>query len=209
MTWQDNIAADFGWIYDWQTLIGALCATGAAIVTVYAMHSQTRQARQINEGAMRRKSLAAQVRMPDALRGMSKFCGESASRILKKDRTLPDEPFRELEDLKTAIEFIDTGKAEQLFDLLSHYQVYTSRFPDYDDFVPEQAVYDSAKLNYYINRLFSYARNREDEMRDESERERLVYALETMVSLEDRLKNKDIFDGARKLIEANHPEYNV
>lgn len=206
MTWQENISADFGWIYDWQTLIGALCATGAAIVTIYVMHSQTRQERRINAEVMQRKSLAARARMPDALRAMTEFCEDGAAKVLRKDRELPEEPFRALEDLKIAIEFITTEKAEQLFDLLSHYQVYTSRFPEYEDFgLEEQGIYDSAKLYYYINRLFSYARNRPDEMNEESERERIIYSMSAVYDLEDWVKNKDIFDAARRMIEANHP----
>ncbi len=205
MTWQENIDSNFGWVYDWQTLIGAFFATAAAIATVSVMHFQTQQARKNNADAIQRKSLAARARMPDALRDMTKFCEVGAARILRKDRELPEEPLRALEDLKIAIEFIDIEKAEQLFDLLSHYQVYTSRFSVFEGFAPGQGIYDSAKLNYYINRLYAYARNRENEMDGENEQERLIYSMKAMVCLGDWEKNKDLFDAARTMIKANHP----
>lgn len=206
MAWQENIAADFGWVHDWQTLIGALLATAAAIATVVVMHGQTQEARKRDAAAMQRKALAARARMPNALRDLTDFCEAGAGKIIKGERKLPEEPSRALEDLKLAIEFIDTEQAEQLFELLSHYQVYTSRFPDYKNFVPAQGIYDSAKLHYYTARLYGYARNREDEGDGRSENELMISSMNTMVSLEERVNNADLFDAARKMIKTRHPE---
>ncbi|MFU1607559.1 hypothetical protein ACM25O_14405 [Sulfitobacter pontiacus] len=205
MSWQDNIASNFGWVQDWQTLLGALLATAAAIATVLVMHSQTQQARKRDAHAMERKSFAARARMPDALRDMNDYCHAGATKILRNDKVLPNEPLKALEELKIAIEFIDTEKAEQLFDLLSHYQVYTSRFPDFKTFSPGQGIYDSAKLNYYINRLYGYARNREDEVEGESENERIKNSMKTLVSVKDKVTYEKDFDAARKLVDAYHP----
>lgn len=204
MTWQENIAADFGWVYDWQTLIGALFATGAAIITVIVMHQQNLEARQREAEASQRKALAARARMPNALRDLIDFCEQCASKIVNEDSKLPDEPIAALEDLKLAIEFIDLDKAEQLFDLLSHYQVVTSRFDDYIRSWSATGLYDVAKLHYYTSRLFSYARGRESSY-EGGERKLITRSFNTMVSLETRINNKDLFSEARELLERRHP----
>ena len=204
MTWQENIAADFGWVHDWQTLIGALLATAAAIVTVVMMHQQNLEARQRDAEASQRRSLAARARMPNALRDLIDFCEEGADRLLSGNTTLPDEPIAALEDLKLAIEFIETQKAEQLFELLSHYQVYTSRFSGYDSFGRGQDLYDTAKLHHYTSRLFGYARNN-DEEQPLSENHLMHNSLNTMVELRARVTNEDRFEEARQLIERRHP----
>lgn len=205
MTWQENIAGDFGWVQDWQTLIGALLATAAAVATVVVMHRQTQEVRKRDEDTSRRKKLAARARMPNALRDMTGFCEEATIVLVYGGSDLPDEPLSALEELKLAIEFIDTNEAEQLFELLSHYQVYTSRFPDYDDMGFAQGIYDSAKLHYYINRLYDYARNR-DEGLGGSEQEQVLSSMRTMVPIEVRVNNPEVFDLARELIERRHPD---
>ena len=204
MTWKENIAADFGWIYDWQTLIGALFATAAAIITVIVMHQQNLEARQREAEASQRKALAARARMPNALRDLIDFCEQCTANILNEDKRLPDEPTAALEDLKLAIEYIDLEKAEQLFELLSHYQVVTSRYYGYHNFLPEKGLYDLAKLHHYTSRLFSYARGR-DSKYEESEGKLLKNSLNAMVSLTTRIDEKDILDEARKIIERHHP----
>ena len=114
---------------------------------------------------------------------------------------------RALEDLKLAIEFVETEWAKKLFELLTHYQIYISRICRVDGgFVKEQLLYDSVKLHYLISRLFQYARAQEHEGDLMIECDFMINSMNEMFSLKDLDENEHLFDPVRKMIEKRHSQ---
>lgn len=127
------------------------------------MNRQTQHQRAQYTEVMERKRLAARARMPDALKEVSDYAKRCAAFLSGEGSRLPEEPRQAIEDLKVAIEHIDTPQAMMVYDLIAHYQVHNSRLPNtrlpkFKDF-----YYDTALLHCLADRLYGYARP--DDMR--------------------------------------------
>jgi hypothetical protein len=192
---------------EWQTLIGAILALGAALWTVREMRKQTRgdETRHTNE--LLRKKMAARAQMPDALSELSEYVRGSC-RYLVSDEAKPTAPIAGTSTLKAVIEHIDTKEAEKTFDLVSWYQVQHSRLMSSKSpkvIETAEMLYDAALLQAKIDRLFDYARNEEEEVRPEKpSQEEMISSLKTAVTVKVWAMKKDDFAGVIEIIKRRH-----
>lgn len=115
------------WIFEWQTLVGALLAMLAAWLTIRVMRRQMQAEADRHDKAVRRKGLAARAQMPDALSELGLFVRGCAEHLTGRIGSLPSEPVTATTALKQVIEFIEDGAAARTFELVSWYQVLRSR----------------------------------------------------------------------------------
>lgn len=147
---------------EWQTLIAAIIALIAALLTVIIMHRQTKH--QINDVAdkARRKNLSARAHMPDALSRLHAYIKSASRYIENPDLDYPEPPTDQIGVLKSSIEHIDVEAAEKAFRLITKYQIHRSRLDSYRDnnrFSRQADLqYDVILLMAYTNDLFDYGR---------------------------------------------------
>lgn len=201
--------AIYAWLYHWQTLIGALIALIAAFWTIGVMRRQIKDESDRHHDAHRRKRMAARAQMPDALSEMGSYVRGCAARLVGTSDTLPEEPTAAVASLKEVIEFIDNSAAERTFELVSWYQVFRARTsrdvptPDRADF--SDRMYDAVLLHAYINSLFEYARNEEDEMNaSKPSREAMVDALKNAFTLIHMVQHEELYQGVSAIIQRRH-----
>lgn len=194
-------------ISEWQTLISAVLALGAALWTVREMRKQTRGDETRHENELLRKKLAARAQMPDALSEMSRYVRESC-RYLVSGEDKPTAPVSATNTLKTVIEHIDTKEAEKTFDLVSWYQVQHA--PIMASEKPKgievaDMLYDAALLQSKVNRLFDYARNEPEEVRPpEPSQEEMIGSLKNAVSVQVWAMRNGDFSEVAEIIKRRH-----
>ncbi|RBW58710.1 hypothetical protein [Ruegeria sp. A3M17] len=145
---------------DWQTLVGALLALFAAMVTILVMLCQAASEKKRHRNQLSRKKMAARARMPDALSGISGYVREVGRFLTGQTDERPDAPTSSIETLKQVIEHIDDDASARSFELVSWYQVQRARMQGNDN--PQNdtgLLYDIVLLLAYVNSLFDYARN--------------------------------------------------
>ncbi|WP_234837407.1 hypothetical protein [Sinorhizobium meliloti] len=194
-------------ISEWQTLISAVLALGAALWTVREMRKQTRGDETRHQNELLRKRLAARAQMADALSEMSGYVRESC-RYLVSGEDKPTAPVGATNTLKTVIEHIDTREAEKTFDLVSWYQVQHARLVASETpkrIETAEMLYDAALLQAKVNRLFDYARNEPEEVRpEEPSQEEMIGSLKNAVTVEVwAMKNGD-FSEVVSIIKRRH-----
>lgn len=209
----DFVNAVCGWLYHWQTLVGAILALAAALWTIRVMRKQMQAEEERHLYALRRKKMAARAQMPDALSELSAYMRRCADRIKGATDALPDEPVAAVSALKQVIEFIDDDAAARTFQLVSWYQVFRARNahdvhnPAHPNF-PEQ-LYDAALLQAYINSLYEYARNEADEVDNaEPSREAVIDGLKNAFDLVYMAGHRQLFAGVYPIIERRHKPTN-
>ncbi|MBA1343972.1 hypothetical protein [Rhizobium sp. WYCCWR 11146] len=192
---------------EWQTLIGAVLALGAALWTVREMRKQTRgdETRHTNE--LLRKKMAARAQMPDALSELSEYVRASC-RYLVSGEAKPTVPIAGTSTLKEVIEHIDTKEAKKTFDLVSWYQVQHSRLMGSKSpkaIETAEMLYDAALLQTKIDRLFDYARNEEEEVRPEKpSQEEMISSLKIAVTVKVWAMKTDDFAAVIEIIKKRH-----
>ncbi|MEJ6850283.1 hypothetical protein V3589_29300 [Sinorhizobium fredii] len=194
-------------ISEWQTLISAVLALGAALWTVREMQKQTRGDETRHQNELLRKKLAARAQMPDALSEMSRYVRESC-RYLVSGEDKPTAPVGATNTLKTVIEHIDTKEAEKTFDLVSWYQVQHARLMATEKpkgIETAEMLYDAAFLQSKVNRLFDYARNEPEEVRPEKpSQEDMIGSLKNTVTVEVWAMQNDDFAEVVNIIKRRH-----
>lgn len=205
-----NVAeAIYCWLYGWQTLVGALVALLAALLTIKVMRRQMRADADRHSDSLRRKQMAARAQMPDALSELSAYARGCGAWLVGGAPELPEEPSSAVAELKEVIEFIEDSAAERTFQLVSWYQVFRARsMPDVP--APQSAqfrdrMYDTVLLQAYINSLFDYARNEADKV-DTSmpSSEGMHNALTNAFTLDHVVRHSEMYDGVREVIERLH-----
>lgn len=194
-------------LYEWQTLLGAVLALGAALYTVREMRNQTRGDETRHENELLRKKLAARAQMPDALSELSEYVRASCRHLVSgEDR--PIAPVAGTSTLKTVIEHIDTNEAEKTFDLVSWYQVQHARLMGSktpQTIETAEMLYDAALLQAKIDRLFDYARNKPEEVRPEKpSQEEMIGSLKSAVTVQVWARNTDDFMQVAEIINRRH-----
>ncbi len=138
-------------IKDWQTLIGAFTALGAALLTVQIMRKQISFEKTKYIDAQKRKSLTAYAQLPDSieeicdylcacfkyidLAGRKDFSDDyvvqvSTAREAEKF-TKPTPPKEAMASLKTSIEYLDETTANTVLIIVMSYQIFNTRFSRY------------------------------------------------------------------------------
>lgn len=197
-------------IKGWQTLISALIALAAAYVTIRTMRNATKLEIERNKNSQRRKLMAARAEMPDALSEMSTYTQDVAEYLMKPEMELPDAPDISVASLKRIIEFIDDYEAEQVFKLMSFYQVHRARLqankPRPRPSELDDRFYDLVLLRAYINSLFDYARNeRVAKIYSEPTKAEMQDAFTNVISLKLRISTEGKFLKLNEMINNLHP----
>lgn len=163
-----EINADlFTFLESWQTLLAGLVAFLGALITTIVLifqHSfnkkKYREERQAIEFYMR--SL-----LSDALSELIKY-SENCFRYIYDETDQPNSPNDAISILKENIKYSRIKTSKNLFKIVSFYQVHNSRLDSYQENIAmnkkEQMFYDIAKLHYYFNSVFAYARNEEKQL---------------------------------------------
>ena len=209
-SWINNIwpvlCAIYDWVFAWQTLVGAIIALIAAVLTIGVMRKQMMHETTRHNDAQSRKRLAARAQMPDSLSELGAYVRGCAARLMEREEALPPKPTDAISSLKEVIEFIDDDAAKRTFELVSWYQVFSARM-SHDIPTPDNAAFpdrqcDAALLQAYINSLFEYARNEGDEVdTSEPSREEMVAALKNAFTLAHMMQHEDQYAGVKKIIE--------
>lgn len=212
-SWMNNVwpvlCAIHDWVFAWQTLVGAVIALIAALWTIGVMRKQMKDETTRHNDAQRRKRLAARALMPDALSELGAYVRGCAARLMGSAEALPEEPTHAISSLKGVIEFIDDDAAQRTFDLVSWYQVFRARM-SHEIPTPGNAAFpdrqwDAALLQAYINSLFEYARNEDDEVdTSKPSREEMVEALKNAFTLVHMVQHEDHYVEVKKIIERRH-----
>lgn len=199
----------YHWVFEWQTLVGALLALGAAWWTIRVMRRQMKAETDRHDEATRRKRMAARAQMPDALSELGIYVRECAERLTGRAETLPAEPTPAITALKQVIEFINDGAAARSFELVSWYQVFRARM-SHD--IPHQEraefadrLYDVALMQAYINSLYEYARNEENEVdTSKPSQEEMENALKNAFDLIHMVQHEPLYEGVKATIKRRH-----
>jgi hypothetical protein len=189
---------------EWQTLVAAFIALAAALATIWMMQTQARDERARQRDALHRKGLAARAQMPDALSALSRFTEECVKWYDSKGAP-PDLPTDAISALKNAIEFVESGAARTIFELISFYQVHNSRLfsPHTSPAGPEAAdrLFDTTRLRCLVDRLFSYARNEVETVPENKPTQKdMMTALKIVATLPYVSEHKERYERVRDLI---------
>lgn len=201
----------YDFLKDWQTLIGALIALGAAWRTISVMRRQGRDEDERYRKGLKRKEMASRARIPDALSNICQYCRDCFKYIGQEIEDIPDPSADSIEALKQAIEHIEDGAALRAFELVSFYQVqhvrlFNAKFP-LNQASKDEFMYDSVLLYAYANSLFDYGRNEEKVLAAEApKRGEMVTAFRNAVGIVDAGVNANRFEGMMRLIERRHED---
>jgi hypothetical protein len=190
-------------VKDWQTLISALLALGAAWWTIQTIKGQISAEAQRHIQTSTRKALAARAQMPDALSQLCRFTEGCMSFLDGRNEGLPDKATDAINILKSTIEFIDTQPAGKVFELVSFYQVHNARlYSGREHRSPEIAdrMYDTALLRFYVDRLYDYARNETEVVAEGESIPEIVSALKQAVTLTEFVGNQQRYESALRKI---------
>lgn len=202
------LCAIYDWVFAWQTLVGAIVALIAAVRTIGVMREQMKSETTRHNDARSRKRFAARAQMPDSLSELGAYVRGCAARLMRAE-ALPQKPTDAISSLKEVIEFIDDDAAQRTFELVSWYQVFSARM-SHDIPTPDNAAFperqwDAALLQAYINSLFEYARNENDEVdTSKPSREEMFEALKNAFTLVHMVQHEDQYAEVRKIIERQH-----
>ncbi len=167
------------WIYGFQTLIAGLSAFLGALLTVWIIRKQIKQAENERLDRLMRKSRAVRSSLPFALTAVRDFAEASAeyARSLPhegRDRPntavrLPEFPPEAIVTLKEGVEYAENGWDEPIADLLNDLQVAQSRLRGASgqslklyaslDRLADKLTNFTDSLHGKAARLFPYARN--------------------------------------------------
>jgi hypothetical protein len=189
------LSASYNFTKDWQTLIAALIALAAAVWTIREMRRQSQMDDQRHKDTIRRKKKAARARMPNALSEVCAYARESGLYLTQRRTDLPSAPTRAIITLQEAIEYIDDSAAERVFELVSWYQVQSTRISGNHDITNNsEHYYDATLLHAYANSLFQYARDEVSEVNANSPPQKeMDTAMKNVFGLRYVVSNKEAF----------------
>lgn len=133
------------WLYDWQTLIGAMLAIAAAGVSVWYLRKQIAQVDRHEEGRLRRRLAAARATLPLTLSGVIDYVEAVANGLrdfhdeldtsgwVSGDIALdvPTSPIALVPSLERMIEATSEVRiSDRLSDLVSDIQILNARLAD-------------------------------------------------------------------------------
>ena len=199
----------YGFLKDWQTLIGALIALIAAILTIRVMRRQASDENTRHENQLKRKEMAARAQMPDALSEMIAYIRASGEYLTGQSAEPPEQPLSAITTLKQVIEHIDDKAAQRTFELVSWYQVQRVRMmaeaPPQAEPERGERLYDAVLLQAYANSLFDYARNEATTAPTEKPSfEDMITAYKNTFTLIYTVQNEQQFEGMLAAIERRH-----
>lgn len=185
-----SIADILSLLSEWQTLLGALIALGAALWTIRIMSKQSRGEEMRHAASLERKKLAARAQMPDALSGMAQYV-RSCCLSLLEGAEKPQSPLVEISTLKGVIEHIDDSRIQDDRKL--------------KEVERNDRIYDAVLLFAHVNALFDYARNEGRVAQSgKPSRAEMMTAFKNALSLEATIGKRDQLQGVIELINRRH-----
>ncbi len=181
------VATHLDWLDRWQTLVAGAMALSAAAPTVYFLHRQIDQQRELANEAKRRELLAARAMLPASLAKLATYakdCGDQLRAYCKSagdaspgiSMIVPLVPVDELPVLRDCVKYGDEDLRGAVEQLLSHLQIQSSRLvgfasmnvaPEWWQFsagVAPEFLLDALELHARTSALFDYARGRVDQL---------------------------------------------
>jgi hypothetical protein len=177
-------------LYDWQQLVGALVALGAAVIGWLAITRQMRQAEDQEKERLRRKHDAARAMLPLALSSISEYTQECTNALKAIYRTRqgklipkrdekwepPAVPIEATGDLRSMVEASPPSQGKATARLLSRIQVQASRLRTLaHDLLPndetsvmarniEQYLVDTIEIAALTNSAYNFARGADEHL---------------------------------------------
>ena len=199
----------------WQTLIAGMIALFAAWLTVRAIGRQIKlQERQLSadeqryRDEQRRKSQRARAMLPDALSAIGAYASECVRYVSADSSDFPRPPESDMNAIKGAIEFADSGAAESLIELVNFYQVHNSRLSNLTQnrrrAEEVERLYDAVRLRFLGDRMYAYARN-ESSADSRSPHDQMISALRSCVGISMYFEDEGRWSEVIDLIDRRHP----
>lgn len=207
--------------FEWQTLIAGGAALTAAVITVAYMKFQINLQRSQYESdkerhgeIQRRKELAAKAGLPDALSAICKYTTGCINYLLGDEgiKGLPDVPTDAINVVKICIEHVAPEPAQKLSELIVHYQITNSRLSNHHRTEkPRENVdrmYDVVCLRALTDRMFEYARNREEsESASKFSHSDMILALRSCVGISEYFDDEERYSSVKEIIDRRHSEH--
>lgn len=179
-------------LYEWQTLVAGLIALIGALITTAVLIQQHSYDKKKHKEEKEKTEFYMRSLIPDALSDLISY-SEKCFQYVLDEKILPEKPNAAIEILKQNIKYSDVRTPENLFKIVSFYQVHNSRIDSYKQNLAsnkkENIFYDICLLNHYFNSLFSYARNEKASVKtifpDEKE---MIYSVKSLIG-RDRYYN--------------------
>lgn len=207
--------------FEWQTLIVGGAAVIAAVITVTKMKTQIEHQRSQYEGdknrhdeIQRRKERAARAELPDALSAICKYTTGCLNYLLGEDdiEEKPNVPTDAINVVKICIEYVAPEPAQKLNELIVHYQITNSRLSNHHRTEkPRENVdrmYDVVCLRALTDRMFEYARNREEsESVVKFSHSDMISALRSCAGISEYFDDEDRYSSVTKIIDQKHSDH--
>ena len=186
--WLLGLLDDAGkWLYDWQTLIAGALALIGALGTVYYLHAQIEQARDLENARKRREENAARAVLPLALNQVVEYaveCIEFLNRLAPAGRNCgvllvdanvrpPSVAPEAVGTIRECVRFADDEIVQKLSTILIRLQIQQARLRDVLTHAAETTKHlsrvralspmvDAAELYAQAAELFKYGRDASD-----------------------------------------------
>lgn len=155
-------------IYNWQTLIAGLLAIAFAGLTIRQVRKQiSLQQRQLDndekrhEAARQAKALVAKAQLPDALSSIGGYASNCFRFVWEQHGDQPQLPTEAIQTLKNVLEYVESGPAREIFELVNFYQVHNARLFRGHHVPANQRLdrmLDIVRLRALTDRLYEYGR---------------------------------------------------
>jgi len=150
-------------IKEWQTLAAGAMALGGALITVAVLISQHTFDKKKDREEKKKNALYMRSLIPDSLSELIFYSEKCFKYIQDNGDQIPNKPSSAIDTLKENIKFADVDTSKNLFEIVSFYQVHNARINSYKKNnatnKEENILYDICLLHHYFNKLFSYARD--------------------------------------------------
>lgn len=196
-----------GWLYEYQTFIAGFMALFGAVITTATLIKQHAFDQNKYRDDQRKIGFYRRSWMPDALSALLRY-SEECFEYAFHGGTRPDKPHAEIGILKENIQYADVDTSNNLFKIVSFYQVHNDRLDSYKTSesiainANSEILYDIAWLCHYFNSLWPYARNDIETVKnvfpDEKE---MQYAIKSMIGVSRYLREPQEYDPIFEPIE--------
>lgn len=190
---------------EWQTLAAGLIAfLGALITTVILLFQLFHEKKKYKE-QLRRNALHLRSQISDALCDLIRYTEQCFSYI-ETQKLLPKKPNKAINIIRENILYADPVTSQNLFKIISFYQVHNSRIESYRLSITrnkkERMQYDIALLSHYFTCLFSYARNEEKSVtRIFPNQKEMASSLRGLIGRETYMNDLTKYEGILESIE--------
>jgi hypothetical protein len=173
------------WLNRYQTLIAGLFAFGGALLTVAKISAQIKQTSDSDEDRRERQEIASRAKLLMALNILSNYSESCIKQIatlhrqdslgpeiiVPEDFKLPDFPTHAAGAMEGCLEYTKKDRINAVRGALAWLQIQHARIVDDSRLrtsfsARDNALFDAVQLRVLTNKLFNYARKRQDDSTD-------------------------------------------